>query len=83
MSNTAPTLPPLPAYPTTGTDVERGQWLTLAGLHMQSARLESDKATRDAILQLTAKFSEVYPKMGAMDFEQAVELIKLVRGAQP
>jgi hypothetical protein len=81
MEVVVPALPPLPAFPASGTDVERGQWLTLAGLHAQVAKLESDRLTREAILGLMAEFSKVYPKMGAMDFDQAVELIKLVKGA--
>lgn len=71
------TLPTLPAYPATGTEAEISRWLALANLHMQADKLESDKLTRDAITALIAEFSKVYPKMGAMEFEQVIQLLGL------
>ncbi len=74
---TIPTLPPLPAYPATGTEAERSQWLALANLHMQAARLESESAMRDQLAALTAQFAQVYPPMGAMEFSQVLQLLGL------
>lgn len=83
-----PQLPDLPPYPASGTETERGQWLTLASLHMQAARITADQARMDqftaGVDKFVAEFNKHLPPMGAMEFPQAVQLLELfgARGAQ-
>lgn len=47
-----PTIPDAGAYPATGTDAQKDQWLRLAALHMSAANVRANEALADVHRQL-------------------------------
>jgi hypothetical protein len=92
MSATLPNLPPLPAYPADGTDVQRSQWLTLAGLHTSAVGIEVQDRIATAQSTIATQNAEFYAAIpgvadtlaGALDrFAEAISALEAAIRSAP
>jgi hypothetical protein len=92
MPATLPNLPPLPAYPADGTDLQRSQWLTLAGLHTSAVGIEVQDRIATAQSTIATQNAEFYAAIpgvadilaGALDrFAEAISALEAAIRSAP